>query len=185
MFMEAPLPQAEEKPAEPETPAVDGASDAKGWTVFMDKSPVQMPQGQGPGPSGPMGFAKADNPAAPPAEAITATPGGAPAPAPAEDPAKGRTIIAGAAHAPQQAVAAGPMAFKQASSESSDVVAAPQTTGAVEKVAASAPVPSGPRAVAPGSAAPIAQAESGGGAKIGIAVIVLAVVAVVAYLLLT
>jgi hypothetical protein len=192
MFMEAPLPQSEETPAEApaEQPAVDGASDAKGWTVFMDKAPVQLPQGQGPGSAGPMTFAKAENPAAPPAEAAP-TPAGAAAPIQAADDmaAKGKTIIAGAAHMPvaqpKQAAPAGPMSFKSGA-ESSEGVKAPATTGAVEKVPASAPAPAGqaPKPVAQGSAAPVAKEEEGGGAKVAIAVVVVAVLVAAAYFLL-
>lgn len=184
MFMEAPLPQKEEQPeAAPEAPApVDGTSDAKGWTVFMDKPPVQMPAGKSL-PSGPMGFAPAGD-AAP-----------APVPAPADQVGAGKTVIAGGGMQapaggmvpPEGGAAVKPMEFKGSAAPSgaggADVVNAPQTSGAVERRPGEAPAASQPpsTAVAPGQAAPIVKKEGGGGMKIVIGLVVVAGIAAGVY----
>ena len=205
--MEAPLPQKEAEPEpEPEKPAVDGASDAKGWTVFMDKPPVQMPTGQMP--AGPMGFAKPAEPAQPAAQpagpqGFQPVPAAAPQPAahaPIDDVGKGKTMIATASQmqaiqppAGHVAGQAAPMTFKQpepppqdpSTGGSEEGVHVPQTTGAVEKVSAPSTPAMQPQstAVAQGTSAPIATQEGGNGAKIAIGVAVLAVIGAVVYFL--
>lgn len=140
----APTP---EPAAEEAKPSVDGASDAKGWTVFMDQSPFA---GQTPGapagdaPAGPMGFkepaGQAD--ANPPAGADPRQAAAEAAAASAPKPGQGKTIVAGGLKAPTAPPAGADgqpdtMYFKRGSAEP-ERVGAPRDDAPVP-AAASAP----------------------------------------------
>jgi hypothetical protein len=214
MFMEAPLPgagagptTAPQEPAAASPAGVDleagagGASDAKGWTVFMERSPVAP----APVAQGPMGFAAAGGERSA-AQGPTAV-GEAHAASAHAEPAmdRGRTIIAsgmqalqgppggitGRAGVPEQPDT---MYFKRGTTEPERVPG----VGGVEDVAVASRTPAvesgaGPMgglpatgsdampAVSPGRSAPVAYDEPAGSNKgVLIAVGVVVVIGVVA-----
>jgi hypothetical protein len=203
----APTPAAAEAPTGPSAADLSqgGASDAKGWTVFMDRSPVA---GAPAAPGGPMQFARgsAQGPTAA-GEAVGPSPGAEP------DMARGgRTIVAsGAVTGPAGGVTGRPGApagsqapettyFRRGATEPERIAGAGAEEVHVSSRAPAiegqgpgtspVPVAAPPHeipAVSPGRSAPVAYDEPAGSGKTVIVVagvvVVIAIVAAVILLL--
>ena len=164
--MDAPLPGADGKPgaasppaaappaeAPPKPPESGGASDAKGWTVFMDAPPSPPAGAPGSIPQGPMEFAK---------------PGASPT---AADSNSNMMVGGGAA-----SVSTSGEVEAADGAASSQPSRGPSVRTNIDSTAAGSP----PASMEAGRAAPVADADEGGSGKVVMFIVAAAAVAATA-----